>query len=409
MTARVLIYSHTFAPKIGGVETYVMLLAEGLALQSDGPGEPAVVVTVATPTPSGEMDDRPLPFQVIRQPSLATLAGLVHKADVIHLAGPCLLPMFLGLVLRKRVVVEHHGYQAVCPNGLLLYEPTKAVCPGHFMARGYNKCLECNAATMGWVKSALELLLAFPRRWASKRVASNLPITNHVNTRVRLPRSKVIYYGISDSLNGARSAPKRVVESSARTAVTYAYVGRLVSEKGLHLLVEAARRLHEADCTFRLKFIGDGSERPRLEERVEALGMRQRVTFTGYLQGEALESALRDVTAMVMPSIWEETAGLSAMEHMMRGRLLIAADIGGLGEVVDGAALKFTAGDAASLTSCLQRVLDDPGLAQTVGKKARERALRLFSRQRMITAHLCLYRDLMGEPNLSGIFVGEQG
>ena len=53
-------------------------------------------------------------------------------------------------------------------------------------------------------------------------------------------------------------------------------------------------------------------------------------TITGFLRGHAFVNALQDVNVVVMPSMWEETAGLAAIEQMMRGRLVIAADIGGL-------------------------------------------------------------------------------
>src|ERR1700730_5815684 len=102
---KVLIYTHGFAPKVGGVETYVTLLAEGLA-------ERAVQVTLVTPTPAGDMDDTKLSFRVVRQPSTAESWRQLQDADIVHLAGPCLRPMLLGLALRKRIVVEHHGYQA---------------------------------------------------------------------------------------------------------------------------------------------------------------------------------------------------------------------------------------------------------------------------------------------------------
>src|SRR5215469_9608985 len=116
MPAKVLIYTHAFAPKVGGVETVVMSLATGLAGLSEADRIASLDVTVVTPTPRGQFDDESLPFQLVRQPSLAELAHLIRAADIIHLAGPALLPLFLGLFLRKPVVVEHHGYQAVCPN-----------------------------------------------------------------------------------------------------------------------------------------------------------------------------------------------------------------------------------------------------------------------------------------------------
>src|SRR6266849_3821615 len=146
MASRLLIYTNAFAPNIGGVETYVMLLARGLA------GTDLKVILI-TPTPLGGMNDADLPFRVVRRPDFVTLAKLVWHSDVLHLAGPCFLPMMLGLILQKPVVVEHHGYHAVCPNGLLFFEPTKSLCPGHFMAHSYHKCLQCNARRVGAVKS----------------------------------------------------------------------------------------------------------------------------------------------------------------------------------------------------------------------------------------------------------------
>jgi glycosyltransferase involved in cell wall biosynthesis len=109
-----------------------------------------------------------------------------------------------------------------------------------------------------------------------------------------------------------------------------------------------------------------------------------------------------------MPSIWEEVAGLSAIEHMMRGRLVIATDIGGLGEVVDGAGLKFPLGDIDGLAGCMKQVIDEPSLAQALGEKARKRAQASFSEKGMLAEHLALYRELTGEPGQSPVYVGEE-
>ncbi len=393
---RILIYTHAFAPQVGGVETYVMLLARGLMRSQQKERGEEVKVIVVTPTPAGETDDAVLPFRVARRPGPATLLRLLRQADIVHLAGPSLLPMLIALAYRKPVVVEHHNYQAICPNGLLMFEPNKTVCPDHFMQRRYHKCLQCNRDSAGWVKSLFQLLLSFPRRWACKRVTMNLPITHHVDQRIRLPRSRVIYYGIPEPGASAHGETKSC-QPQAGTPVTFAYVGRLVSEKGLPLLVEAARRLNQAGCLFAIKFIGDGPERSHLEEAADQLGVRHRVTFLGFLQGGDLESAMADVTALVMPSIWEETAGLSAMEHMIRGRVVIATDIGGLGEVVDGAGLKFPLGDFDALASCMKRVIDEPSLATVLGEKARQRAQDTFREEQMIADHLDVYQNLVGQ------------
>lgn len=375
---KLLVYSHVFAPSVGGNETYVMLLAEGLARQATRSG---LQVTVATPTPSGGHNDAALPFRIVRQPGLGTLLHLIREADVIHLAGPCLLPMLLALILGRHVSVEHHGYLPICPNGLLVYEPDGTVCPGHFMARRYRWCLRCNATGEGWTRSAIKLLVTFPRRWLAKRVDANICITAHVEDRLRLPRASVLYYGVP-----ALRDPESYALSSS--PLWFAYVGRLVSLKGLPVLVEAACRLKKQGYQFGLRFVGDGPERGALEKLVEDCGLRDQTFFAGNATGEVLRDLVRDVTAVVMPSTWEETAGLAAIEQMMRGRLVIASNIGGLGEVVGEAGLRFPPGDAGALAECMKRVLDNPELARLLGNKARQRALSLFLQDRMVENHL---------------------
>jgi glycosyltransferase involved in cell wall biosynthesis len=95
-----------------------------------------------------------------------------------------------------------------------------------------------------------------------------------------------------------------------------------------------------------------------------------------------------------MPSVWEETAGLAAMEHMMRGRLVIASEIGGLRETVGDAGLMCQPGSAEDLARCMRDVLRDRALLRALGRKGRERARSLFLRERMIAEHAHIYRSL---------------
>ena len=390
---KLLIYTHAFAPMIGGVETYTRLMAEGLAKHADTAGKPKTEVTVVTQTPARSDYDAESPFCVVRQPGLLHLTKLIRKATVVQLAGPCLLPMLIALLLRKPTVIEQHGYQAVCPNGMLLYEPEKTVCPGHFMAWRYNKCLDCNQEFLSWRKSLTMLLLTFPRRWLCQQVAANVAVTAHVQRRINLPRSQFIYHGVPDPLS-PQSAPKQIGVNPCPEHLCFGYVGRLVSEKGLLLLVEAARRLRDQGYKFRLKFVGDGPERPRLEAAVAASKLQFEVTFTGLLSGEQMEEALRDVAVVVMPSIWEETAGIAAIEQMFRGLLVIASDVGGLGEIVGEAGLKFPLGDVNALVNCMKQVLDKPDTVSTLGQKARTRALNCFGLERVMKEHWAIYDRL---------------
>ncbi len=372
-----------------------MLVARGLSTLRNGRGDKPCEVVVVTATPRGEFDDETLPFPVERRPGLLRLWRRIGEADLVHLAGPAFVPLVLGLLRGKRVVVEHHGYQAVCPNGLLFYQPSQTACPGHFMAQRYLHCLRCNATAFGPVKSLLMLTATFPRRWLCKRVGANAPITRHVQMRLQLPRSTVVYYGVIDPGPSGSPGPFPLgPQPRGGAGVTFGYVGRLVTEKGVACLIQAAGRLRDAQPAFRLKIVGDGPERAELERMAIELGVAARVSFTGFLTGDTLQEELGDIAVVVMPTLMEETAGLAAIEHMMRGRLVIAAEVGGLAEVVGEAGLKFPPGDVEALAERMNWVLQHPELVAEIGTLARTRALRLFRQERMVQTHLELFEKL---------------
>lgn len=378
----ILVYTHFFEPVIGGVEKFVLLLAGGLA-------ERGYRVTVVTPTPAGSFDDSTLSYEVVRRPGLFTLARLIREADVVQLAGPALTALTLALLARRPVVIEHHGYHAICPNGLLLHESTKTACPGHFMAKHYGECLRCNMVNVSMLAGLRMLVFTVVRRWLCKRADSNVAITEHVAKRLVLPRSCTIRYGLP-SVTSSLSP----LNSTRSTRPVFAYVGRLVSEKGLSLLVEAAAQLQGEGHTFLLRFIGDGPLRRGLEVQVRERGVEGVIEFAGFLRGEAFTTALEQVTAVVMPSIWEETAGLAAIEHMQIGRLVVAADIGGLGEVVGDAGLKFPPGDVSALVDRLRQVIAYGPEVVALGACAQRRAASHFTLERMLAGYCAEYDKL---------------
>jgi glycogen synthase len=387
---KLLIYSHFFAPSIGGVESAVLSLAGGLPGYRTPKGDLEFEVTLVTHTPAGDFDDRSLPFSVVRHPSLFQLWRIVRKSDVIHIAGPALPALVLGWLAHKPVVVEHHGYQAICPNGLMVHQPDGSICPGHFQGGQYAKCLRCRACEISNIRSLAALFLMFPRSWLCRRVSMNLAISHHVLERHGLPRSSVVYYGIEDPL-GCDTTPSPRDNSTGK--VCFAYVGRFFPEKGIAILLQAAGILNGEGREFEIRLIGDGPQRPKLEEIIEANHLGSCVCITGFLTGGMLVDALRDVRVVIMPSLCEETAGLAAIEQMMRGRLVIASRIGGLSEVISDAGLQFPPGNAKALADCMRRVMQDASIIDSIGPRARKRARQLFLRARMVEEHAIAYRE----------------
>jgi glycogen synthase len=392
---KLLFYSHSFAPNIGGIENITMSLARGM-METRGAGERATFsVTLVTQTPAWNYDDSSLPFSVLRRPSMARLWREIRSADVVHLAGPAMLPMFLSRLAGKPYVIEHHGYQAVCPNGLLVLQPSGAICPGHFQAGRYGKCVQCRAVeTFSLLRSVTSVLAMIWRRGLVGRATYNVAISKHEQQRMALPNASMIYHGVE-----AAEAPRSVEAAGGDgRKIRFAYVGRLVPEKGLPILLQAAQILKKESGHFEILLVGDGPKRHELESQARQLGVEGLVACTGFLQGEELAVKLRGVDVVVMPSAWEETAGLAAIEQMMRGRLVIASRIGGLGEIVGNAGLTFEAGNAQELAECMREVLQNPGLVESLGRVASERAHAEFLRDRMLAEHAAVYSECAAKP-----------
>jgi glycogen(starch) synthase len=383
---KLLVYSHFFAPSVGGVETIVLSIARGLAGLRDSNGAPQFEITLVTQTAASDYDDNANPFRTIRQPGFVQLLRLVRNTDVVHVAGPALVPLFLSLFARKPFVVEHHGFQTICPNGQLLIEPAGEPCPGHFMASRQTECLRCNS-NQRWLASYKLWAFTFARRFLCARAAANITPTEWLGELIQLPHVSAISHGLEiiEPVSHSEPPPGRPV---------IAFQGRLVTTKGVRLLLEAARILREENRSFELLIIGDGPERESLEQFARDSKLEMQVCFAGRLNGMQLDKAFARASAVVVPSLGGEVFGLVVAENMLRALPIIASDLGAFAEVLGDSGLTFRAGDAAALAASLGRLLDDPLLAANLGRRARARALDFCNNSRMIEAHARVYRDV---------------
>ena len=386
---RLLIYSHAFAPQVGGIETFVMNLARGLVRSDFEQETDYFTLTVVTQVPeAGEPLTGLRPVRVVRKPGPLELWRLVGDADRILLAGPAILPLVFALIRRRVLIVSHHGYQSICPNGMLFQFPTQTCCPGHFAAGRYRECVKCNAPNEKMAGSIRILLLTFVRRALCRLASSNVAVSQHVAMRIALPRLRVIRNGVPDVL------PSRQPDCAAgpgQAPIVFAYVGRLVTEKGVSVLVQASRVLKDWGGHFQVLVIGDGPERGALQALTSSLNLDNEVCFLGFQQGPKLQESMNTVSALVMPSICEDVAPFSVLEQMMQERLIIGSKIGGLAEEVGDAGLMFEPGNATALAEQMRRVLQQPDLVEALGKQARDRALAWYTLQRQLLE----YRELL--------------
>jgi glycogen synthase len=386
---KLLIYSHSFAPNIGGIETIVMSLARGLAEWRGGDGRRFEVI-LATQTPVSGCDDRDLPFVVVRQPGFGCLWGLIRAADVIHVAGPAVAPLLLAKLARKPFVVEHHGFQTICPNGQLVIEPSNTPCPGHFMAGNHGACLRCQRVR-GWSASAKLWGLTFVRRMLSRRASANLAPTRWLQGLLHLPNSMYAPHGLESATQEAAR------KQTSAGPLVIAFQGRLVSTKGASLLLEAVQILRTEMHSFNVLIVGDGPERAALQKRVEETRLADQVQLLGSLPPAELEAVLSGADVVVVPSLGGEVFGLVVAENMLRGIPVVASDLGALAEVVGNTGFTFRTGSAAELAQQLAKLLMNRDLRRRLGNLARQRVLHEYSRSSMIEGHARIYERIIAD------------
>jgi glycosyltransferase involved in cell wall biosynthesis len=153
------------------------------------------------------------------------------------------------------------------------------------------------------------------------------------------------------------------------------YVGRLERVKGVHILVDAHRRLLEELPDARLTLVGDGRERAALESDARDLVAAGSVRFLGWRSGAEVAGQLASASAVVLPSLWPENFPTVALEALQLGRPLIGSRVGGIPELVgpDNGAL-VEAGDADGLARVARRLLGDQELLESMGRASAKRA-----------------------------------
>jgi len=182
--------------------------------------------------------------------------------------------------------------------------------------------------------------------------------------------------------------------SRGRQGVTFVYVGQLIEEKGIALLVEAAERLLSDDEDLTLLMAGDYSWNNKfacdLRERVERRGLSDHIRFLGYVND--IPSLLEQSDVNVCPSLCQEALGNVVLEAKLAGIPSIVFPSGGLPELIEEGEDGYVCSDK-SVGSLMQRMdayLSDPEIIATHGLRASE-SLSRFCREKFTSDWLNVY------------------
>jgi colanic acid/amylovoran biosynthesis glycosyltransferase len=183
----------------------------------------------------------------------------------------------------------------------------------------------------------------------------------------------VVHCGIDSD----ESAPLR--ERPTRDEPEILCVGRLVHRKGQSLLIEACAALLARGIAVRVTLVGDGPKRGELEALAGALGVRERVTFTGSVGHDDILPMFRSADVFCLPS-FSEGVPVVLMEAMAQSVPVVTTQIMGIPELVqDGhSGLLIAPGRVDHLVEALARLVQDPELRERLGAAGRDKVLADF-------------------------------
>ncbi len=177
-------------------------------------------------------------------------------------------------------------------------------------------------------------------------------------------------------------------------AVVFTFVGRLVPIKRVDRLVEAFAVVRASEPRARLLVVGDGEERPRIEERARVAGVADAISFAGYRSELAGIFAATDCAVI---SSDNEGTPVSLIEAGACGVPGASVDVGGVREVLgEDAGIVVPAGDGRALGEAMARLAADADLRERLGRGAAARMPARFGVDRLLADVDELYEGLLG-------------
>lgn len=311
---KILFLTHRFYPDLGGTEANAEFLAQ--AYHDRG-------ANVHLVTWTAENGTKNFPYTIVRNPDTRRVLKEHAWADIVFENSPVLRLSWPAVFFKKPLVVVLNT----------------------------------------WIseEDGSKSLQARMKYWWLKKASTVISVSNEIKKQC-WPSSTVIGNAYNNQLFTS------ITDSKSRNK-SFVFLGRLVSDKGVDMAIEAIAQLNKMQqknsavpMNINLTIIGDGKDSAKLIQQVREQGLEEQISFTGSLTGTDLVNCLNQHQYILIPSRWKEPFGIVALEGMACGCIPIVADGGGLPDAVGNAGLVFKRGDVNDLVRTMRRVLIDQNL-----------------------------------------------
>ena len=389
---RVMMLTWEFPPRIiGGISPHVYYLSRSLAkngvkvyvVTCDFPGAPQyetldgveVYRIDSYKNPSPDFASWVYLMNMNMQKEAASLVKELGGVDIFHAHDWLVANAGIGLkhVFRRPLLATIHSTEYGRRNGIhsdyermiheteawLTYEAWRVICCSNYMV-----------SHVKWVFGLPEdKLVMIPNGVDAKEYEKSEDIDlNQFRRKFALPEEKIVLF-----------------------------VGRLVYEKGIHILINAVPKVLEK-VNAKFVVVGNGYMQQSLSEHIKNMGLAHKVMFTGFVDDKTLRNLQRCADVSVVPSLFEPF-GIVALEAMAAKSPVVVSDTGGLSEIVEHevTGIKVYPNNPDSLAWGITRVLLDENLANRLRENAYQKVVEKFNWERISQQTKKVYENVLNE------------
>ncbi len=388
-----MMFTWEYPPRIiGGISPHVFFLSRSLAkngvkvhvVTCDFPGAPAHEVIDGVEIHRIDSYKNPAPnFATwvylmnlnMQREAAAIVKKLKKKIDVFHAHDWLVATAGIGLkhIFRKPLLVTMHSTEIGRRDGLntdtekmiheteawLTYEAWKVICCSNYMV-----------SHVKWAFGLPEDKLVMIPNGVNTRVYESLETENSNSFRAKfaLPDEKIVLF-----------------------------VGRLVYEKGIHILINAVpKALEKARAKFLI--VGSGYMKEQLLNIVKSMSLEHKVHFMGFVEDETLLKLQKCADVSVVPSLFEPF-GIVALEAMAAKSPVVVSDTGGLSEIVehDKTGLKVYPNNPDSLAWGITKLLLDENYRNNIRENAYRKIKKKYDWETIAKQTIKIYKAVLGE------------
>ncbi|MDQ5845983.1 MAG: glycosyltransferase family 4 protein [Acidobacteriota bacterium] len=343
--------------RIGGTETF----ARELSVQLGKRGWKSVLCFLSEPTeevrqfldlPNTALDV----YATTKDGGLKTGKNLAtitrgHRPDILHLHYTGFLNLYSWIArvqsVKKIFFTDHHSRSAG-------YVPTRAPLWKRIAARFINGPLTKVISVSNYGYECMTAFDLLPRN-----------------------RFQMIYNGVD--LARVRTDAQRSLDFRRRYSIPLeraivTQVSWIIPEKGISDFLETARLVTSQNRNVQFVMVGDGAYREQYMKDAAAMGIEDRVTWTGMVEDPFGEGVFAAADIVCQFSRWEEVFGWMIAEAMAHGKPVVATRVGGIPELISNGVTGHLVdrGDTRAMSESILKLLDNPASRVRMGQAGRE-------------------------------------